>query len=185
MGMTYLHSFSAIHRDLKPQNLLVFFPFSVKICDFGFMAAISDTDLSMTPSAGTMRYRAPEVYTNKYESRCDIYSFGIIMATLNGIPRPEFKKINSEDESQCADALDILEEQVHSFSGNIGRAAFAEFVQFRYEAKVMLDGLCSEFPELITCLNMDDQTRFSFHELLKKFVLLGLHEKMERTDTML
>lgn len=81
MGMQYLHSKKLIHRDLKPQNLLVNNKWVCKVADFG-VSTIKTTTRTMT-AIGTPVYMAPEVLNNeRYSETADVYSFGIVVAEV-------------------------------------------------------------------------------------------------------
>ncbi|KAH8292043.1 hypothetical protein KR054_003958, partial [Drosophila jambulina] len=80
-AMAHLHSMepkAVLHRDIKPQNMLLADMFGhLKICDFG-----TATDLAtyLTNMKGTPAYMAPEVYRGeKYTDKCDVHSFGIML----------------------------------------------------------------------------------------------------------
>ncbi|XP_062125182.1 putative mitogen-activated protein kinase kinase kinase 7-like isoform X1 [Drosophila sulfurigaster albostrigata] len=95
-GMEYLHSKKTIHRDLKPQNLLLFNNYrTLKICDFGTVKqyATENTEL-----IGTIGYMAPEVCTadGKYTEKCDVFSYGITFWEVFAENKPfdELKKKN-------------------------------------------------------------------------------------------
>jgi serine/threonine protein kinase len=83
-GMVYIHGLDPplCHRDLKPQNILLDNSCAIaKICDFGTSRWLSQN--TMTGNIGTIEYMSPEVLqTKKYDTRCDVYSFGIIMYEL-------------------------------------------------------------------------------------------------------
>lgn len=81
MGIKYLHSKKLIHRDIKPQNLLVNSKWVCKVADFG-VSTIKTTTRTMT-AIGTPVYMAPEVLNNeRYSETADVYSFGIVVAEV-------------------------------------------------------------------------------------------------------
>ena len=61
-GLKYLHSGRVIHRDLKPSNVLVNSNCSIKICDFGLVRSLlqsQDQGAVLTEGVATRWYRAP------------------------------------------------------------------------------------------------------------------------------
>ncbi|CAD5227686.1 unnamed protein product [Bursaphelenchus okinawaensis] len=81
-GVEFLHSEGVIHRDLKPQNILVNRDFNIKLTDFG-LARTYALHASYTPRTVTLWYRAPEVLLQcKYNTSLDIWSVGCIVAEL-------------------------------------------------------------------------------------------------------
>lgn len=84
-GLDYLHSSGIAHRDLKPDNLLLTKDFVLKIADFGYSKALSETRRGLTKSrVGTDAYMAPEVlYGHAYFPICaDLFSCGVILFIL-------------------------------------------------------------------------------------------------------
>jgi calcium-dependent protein kinase len=82
-AVLHCHSIGIVHRDLKPENLMLENkdPDSLlKVIDFG----ISSLKSSKTQSqqVGTMHYTAPEVFRNKYDDKCDVWSCGVILYIL-------------------------------------------------------------------------------------------------------
>ena len=84
-GLEACHNANVVHRDLKPQNLLLDSKYNLKITDFGLSKIIqSDADAVMkTTYVGTRGYQAPELLLNqKYDLKCDIFSVGVILFIL-------------------------------------------------------------------------------------------------------
>ncbi|KAH7529538.1 hypothetical protein ACOSP7_025266 [Xanthoceras sorbifolium] len=87
-GLEYLHISHhprIIHRDLKPANVLLDDDMEARIADFGLAKAMPDANTHITTSnlAGTVGYIAPEYHqTLKFTDKCDIYSFGVLLAVL-------------------------------------------------------------------------------------------------------
>jgi len=83
-AVSYCHERKVIHRDLKPENVLVEgdgSDLSVKIADFGSSAFI-DPYGHLTDFCGSPYYVAPEVLSQCYNEKCDIWSLGILMYVL-------------------------------------------------------------------------------------------------------
>jgi serine/threonine protein kinase len=81
-GLKFLHANAIIHRDMKPDNVLIDENMQPKITDFG-TAKIQDT-LTQTKGVGTPTYIAPEVITvtdgkAHYDSAVDVYAFALIL----------------------------------------------------------------------------------------------------------
>uniref|UniRef100_A0A8C9WEJ9 Cyclin-dependent kinase 21 n=1 Tax=Scleropages formosus TaxID=113540 RepID=A0A8C9WEJ9_SCLFO len=79
-GLDFLHTNMLVHRDLKPQNVLVSSHGEIKIADFG-LARIYSHHMALTPIVVTLWYRAPEVLLHSgYMSSVDMWSTGCIFA---------------------------------------------------------------------------------------------------------
>lgn len=79
-GLSYLHSQSIIHRDVKSENMLLDKKMNLKIADFGVARVEAQNPKDMTGETGTLGYMAPEVLGGKpYNRKCDVYSFGICL----------------------------------------------------------------------------------------------------------
>lgn len=82
-ALHYLHSNRIIHRDMKPQNVLVGSNGAVKLCDFGFARAMSCNTMVLTSIKGTPLYMAPElVQEQPYNHTVDLWSLGVILYEL-------------------------------------------------------------------------------------------------------
>lgn len=80
-GLRYAHSCNVIHRDIKPQNVLIDKTGIARLSDFGIAKIFSGTDITLTGSAvGTPEYMSPEqAQGKKLDIQTDIYSLGIVM----------------------------------------------------------------------------------------------------------
>ena len=78
------HDKYIIHRDIKPQNVMILEDGKVKITDFGIAMALNSQDLTQTNSVmGSVHYLAPEQASGGASTiKCDIYSLGILMFEL-------------------------------------------------------------------------------------------------------
>ena len=83
-GMAHAHDAYIIHRDIKPQNIMMLSNGMIKITDFGVATALNSTQLTQTNSVmGTVHYLPPEQASGKGSTiKSDIYSMGIMMYEL-------------------------------------------------------------------------------------------------------
>nr|QOY46758.1 cyclin-dependent kinase 6 [Ambystoma maculatum] len=81
-GLDFLHSHRVVHRDLKPQNILVTSSGQIKLADFG-LARIYSFQMALTSVVVTLWYRAPEVLLqSSYATPVDVWSVGCIFAEM-------------------------------------------------------------------------------------------------------
>ena len=77
------HAEGVVHRDLKPQNLLIGNDDQVFVCDFGLAKSFEESAIGMTRTGaflGTPRYMSPEQVEGKpADQRADLYAFGLIL----------------------------------------------------------------------------------------------------------
>ena len=168
-GIAHAHDSFIIHRDIKPQNMLILDSGLVKITDFGIAVALNSTQLTQTNSVmGSVHYLPPEQAAGKGATfKSDIYALGIMMYELiTG-------KLPFKGENAVEIALKQLKEPIPSVRDeddsipqsveNIILKACAKNPKNRYEnAREMYHDLCKCLDE--ENLNVD-KLKYSFEEL--------------------
>ena len=87
-GLKYLHDQRILHRDLKPQNIMLTADRHVKIVDFGFTKHLGQNQLAMSV-VGTPLYMSPELCQKcGYDDRSDVWSLGCIFYELMSLRLP-------------------------------------------------------------------------------------------------
>ncbi|MCH1623829.1 Stk1 family PASTA domain-containing Ser/Thr kinase [Fredinandcohnia quinoae] len=83
-AISHAHHNQIVHRDIKPQNILIDRNGTVKVTDFGIAVALSSTTITQTNSVlGSVHYLSPEQARGGMSTRkSDIYSLGIVMFEL-------------------------------------------------------------------------------------------------------
>eukprot|EP00947_MAST-08B_sp_MAST-8B-sp1_P000814 g814.t1 len=98
-GVAFCHQHRVLHRDLKPQNLLINREGELKLADFGLARAFGIPVRSYTHEVVTLWYRAPDVLmgSRTYSTPVDLWSIGCIFAEMaNG--RPLFAGTSVKDQ---------------------------------------------------------------------------------------
>ena len=80
-ALGHAHSRGIIHRDIKPQNIMVLRDGSVKVADFGIARIMSAAQTTLTQEAlGSVHYISPEQARGSHiDARADIYSAGVVL----------------------------------------------------------------------------------------------------------
>ena len=106
-AVSYLHKNNMIHRDVKPENLLIDENLNLKLCDFGFARKINlnnnnDNVDNMTDYVATRWYRSPELLLTggMYGPAVDYWAIGCIMGELAD-GNPMFPGDNEVDQLDC------------------------------------------------------------------------------------
>lgn len=96
-GIQYLHSNKIIHRDIKPQNILIQEPLIIKLCDFGFSQTFKEEINMFQTICGTPLYMSPEILKMQpYTIKSEIWSLGVLFYNIffNSHPYGELLNVN-------------------------------------------------------------------------------------------
>jgi len=187
-GIACAHDSYIIHRDIKPQNVMILEDGRVKITDFGIAMAVNNNELTQTNSVmGSVHYLPPEQASGSGSTiKSDIYSLGILMfELLTG-------KVPFKGENAVEIAIKHMKDQIPSVCKinssipqsveNIILKACAKNPKNRYESASEM------YEDLKTCLDVSklDTPRlvhkYKEHdtEETKKISKLGSREKKNR-----
>jgi cyclin-dependent kinase len=99
LGIEYCHARAVLHRDLKPQNLLINNQLELKLADFGLGRAFGIPVKKYTHEVVTLWYRAPDVLlgSTNYGTPVDIWSAGCILVEM-ATGQPAFAGRNDGDQ---------------------------------------------------------------------------------------
>ena len=162
-GIEHAHEAYIIHRDIKPQNIMILDSGLIKITDFGIAMALNATALTQTNSVmGSIHHIPPEQANGKGASvKSDIYSMGILMYELltGSVP---FKGDNAVEI-----ALKHMKEKIPSVRkqnpSTIPQSAYTS--RLRLRLRILVTGLivprrCMMIS--VTCLERENEKRVSF-----------------------
>lgn len=106
-GMEAAHKHHIVHRDIKPQNIIISKEGKVKVTDFGIAKAASSSTINSSSAMGSVHYISPEQARGGYsDERSDIYSFGITLyEMLTG-------KVPFDGDTTVAVAVQHIQEEI-------------------------------------------------------------------------
>ncbi|XP_076031883.1 putative ribosomal protein S6 kinase alpha-1 [Oratosquilla oratoria] len=150
-GVKYMHTHGVVHRDLKPQNLLLNGDNVLKIADFGLTAKLEDRKTYLSEVYGTRGYMAPEVFSARYRGEpSDVWSCGVTLVKMMSGSAPwevakaydpnyqiwlrkDLKLTDSKPWIHiCKSAMDLIKSLLHPVPS--GRATIQEIEQHDFVA---------------------------------------------------
>ena len=119
-GIEAAHEQHIIHRDIKPQNMLISMDGKVKVADFGIARAVSSQTMNAATVVGSVHYISPEQARGGYsDERSDIYSLGITMYEM------VTGRVPFDGDTTVAIAIKHLQEEIESPSKYTPNLPFA------------------------------------------------------------
>lgn len=182
IAVNYLHSKKVVHTDIKPENFM--FPkkesTTVKMIDFGLAQSMKFQD-KLTLVAGTPQYTAPEVLEGSYDSKCDIWSIGILAFTLLTRTLPFDGETDDEVYEKIFDTTPdftlLIKNGVSQECINLVKLLLIKNPKKRYSAEQALNH--KWFNERLTSIRTRGQSTLTKHhfENLKNFKLSSLIQR--------
>lgn len=156
-GIYYSHSNGVIHRDLKLENIMFESldpKAQVKIIDWGLGAKFDKDCNFLATVAGTPQFVAPEVFKGEYDSKCDIWSIGVISYVILSWKFPYKGKT-------VKDYLKSLEE---------------DQISFEYEEFKDVSENCKKF--ILGCLKRNPEERFDIKQCYEHIWFQNFNKKL-------
>ena len=116
-GLSHLHSKNLLHRDLKPQNILIADSHKAVIGDFGSVKKIPQGDTTVPGSGHSLIYTPPEsVSSRRYGIPSDIYQVGVVLFQMLGghLPYEEYSWLTSKELKIYRQIEDEIDRQMYA-----------------------------------------------------------------------
>uniref|UniRef100_A0A3Q3JJ19 Protein kinase domain-containing protein n=1 Tax=Monopterus albus TaxID=43700 RepID=A0A3Q3JJ19_MONAL len=152
-AVNFCHKHNCIHRDVKPENILLTKTGVIKLCDFGFARILTGPEDDYTDYVATRWYRAPELLVGdtQYGPPVDVWALGCVFAELlHGNPLWPGKS-------------DV--DQLYLIQKTLGDLIPRHRQVFR--SNLFFSGVSIPEPDATSCLVMDPSLRLSCEELLE------------------
>jgi mitogen-activated protein kinase 15 len=199
-ALKYMHSAELIHRDLKPQNILLNADCRVKICDFGLARSVAgrggdggDDSFIMTDYVATRWYRAPELLlgTTIYRKEIDIWAIACILGEMI-IGKPVFPGVSTID--QLEKIMDITgkpsSDDLESINAIHGKSLMDSISNKARPKSTSMSVLIQNFPKgshaslefMKSCFQFNPFKRLSVNDLLRSEYIAKFHNPEKETN---
>ncbi|XP_036240552.1 cyclin-dependent kinase-like 1 isoform X2 [Molothrus aeneus] len=162
-AVNFCHKHNCIHRDVKPENILITKHSVIKLCDFGFARILTGPSDYYTDYVATRWYRSPELLVGdtQYGPPVDVWAIGCVFAELlSGMPLWPGKSDVDQLYLIRRTLGDLIPRHQQVFSTNqffSGEPLEVKFPNISYSALALMKG----------CLRMDPAERQSCEQLLQ------------------
>ncbi|XP_038612369.1 cyclin-dependent kinase-like 1 isoform X1 [Tachyglossus aculeatus] len=171
-AVNFCHKHSCIHRDVKPENILITKHLVIKLCDFGFARLLTGPSDYYTDYVATRWYRSPELLVGdtQYGPPVDVWAVGCVFAELlSGSPLWPGKSDVDQLYLIRKTLGDLIPRHQQAFSTN------QFFSGVRIPDPENMEPLESKFPNISSpalglmkgCLHMDPAARLTCEQLLQ------------------
>ena len=140
-GLKAAHAHKIMHRDIKPQNILLTMEKEAKVADFSIARIFGETTEFAETMAGTRRYMAPEQHYGAYDYRADLYSTALILyQAITG--RFPFSGENKEiDKKKAAGEIEEIHRCPEVFRNFLEKALHRQLLERHQSADEMYEEL--------------------------------------------
>ncbi|XP_021105280.1 cyclin-dependent kinase 16 isoform X2 [Heterocephalus glaber] len=183
-GLAYCHRQKVLHRDLKPQNLLINERGELKLADFGLARAKSIPTKTYSNEVVTLWYRPPDILlgSTDYSTQIDMWGVGCIFYEM-ATGRPLFP--GSTVEEQLHFIFRILGTPTEeTWPGILSNEEFKTYNYPKYRAEALLSHaprLDSDGADLLTkLLQFEGRNRISAEDAMKHLFFLSLGERIHK-----
>lgn len=160
-AMNYIHNNGIMHRDIKPDNILINDKLEIIIADFGLVSQYKELSKEKTNYVITRWYRPPELLLqySDYDEKCDVWSIGCIMAEMI-LGFPMFPGKTSEEQIMLIvnylginviDGIEEIKDYKHKIKERYKSSYIMIHGSSEDELKLMKDLLKFKSKERISC----------------------------------
>lgn len=183
-AVNFCHQHNCIHRDVKPENILITKHGVIKLCDFGFARILTGPGDDYTDYVATRWYRAPELLVGdtQYGPPVDVWAIGCVFAELLS-GQPLWPGKSDVDQLYLIQRTlgDLIPRHKHIFSTNqFFHGLTIPEPDTRVPLEVRFSGVNPQALSFMkACLQMDPRARLTCEELLEHTYFDSFREELE------